>query len=1773
MAEPRTLEDIAIALNPTPRALITDEDVKTNEGEKEKGVRTLSSLTMPLGPLSLQKNGSVPTPESDTLEGAEKRTLSTIQSRLLSEGQYGGPPYELNPDDEELSFKAGINFLNAFYANTFDQYQATMAQLGGDHERSKWIRQEMAKRYESGISGSAGELASSIAPQLAVYGLKAAGKTSVGAVVGASWLLWTGVTEYADQLYKMEEEELETGKDFSTYREVSTALGSALLQVGIEALSMFTFVTKVTAVKPATLAKLGAHYLKGQKDEAIKLIMKVLPASIAEGAIIEGSEEVLQNFTSNLFEATYNPDIRTMEAMVSGTGKSFLFGAIAGGVLGPAARGISLSQKESIISLTQDMADQEAINRIREETKIAIPNMSEEHIDMWIMSAKVRGAKNDKSIAEVMAEDELKVVQSRVEELKHFMEEYDTDILFNMIRPEDSRLTKIEKDNLDEAKKAIQSGVNKHEVFKKYGWFYTEQDNAWKLRINPELMTIKQPFHNALSNNEEVYNLRLQDVIDYETLFRLYPDMKDADVSLRHLPERVFGTYDPYNKAITIDPWKVGNNPIKQKFPTMPNETFQKAMFTHEIQHLIQDREGFLHMPKYENFYGLADDSKIIADFLKKKDYDIDDYIAKVYPSSTLEKHIKTILFHHTLMGNGLALDTNEVNHFTQHFSRLLNKALRTTIGDGPYRDVLMVNRKGAINRALMWYEQLLASNNYQREQVDRIMSAIRNTIYNKDVVEQGRKRHTAQAQIASLFPKYYKGTADYFKRNFPERLDIYKKMFIEQEAVNAEAYFYLTKKQRDLVPVYAGKAAVMQISEDGEMLKRYSDEGDLQQELELGKDKTFFHSSSTGEYRGAVEFDSDGPTIIHAFKSANTETMFHELGHILRRDLTETELKKAEKLFKVKGGVWTRANEESFAEHYVEWHKTGTVKNKEYIPIFEKIQRALINLYEGVVNINPNIEVSKEMNDFFSSLYNNKYEPYSDPRAVEGRSNSIRDIARKMYYGVLDRVDIEAKAKRFGWKYIGSVAKRMASIMSHHQDQGLQLVRGMHKSLVQQGYSRKDAGKMLNDLVLIYEDLDIWEQKKETLDGNILTDAEIEALTPAYNMLDDYLKTSKQEYIESGEMKQGFVERMQATISEQLQEVEGKPTTPKRIKKAGDLRDVLKITNRMNFVPIPLALWLESKYSYNPRATKKILSIVVRRGRKSMKIADLIKAEGTYESLKEFAIKREDIKLGDIISSYSYRKGKDFANIALREAAIKDDAVRHHPLTKAKKRSKHIPEGFAHPASNLPFVRNYIVKNSLNEFLGDITKRVDSIGLPSKVLNVAKMTAFWNPVFLPMYDMVQAAMLGSFNPINPKSYTRLHRAMKMVLEQGEDYQSFKQSGLFSTPFPNPLKGHMDAMNAMFVGGKKAGVYGSEMELHLANFFGSTIPIYRGVGINPIKAVKSYYNMSWKTAWLLDNVVRVNSALYLTEKVGMSKYDAAQRAALFHGDYAGVPANTRKHLNRIFFTPTFKIAMGKLYINMLKGTAETIDPTVKTSTQAKRNMMSMMRTLAIVGGFDILLTSLGFERDEWGRRYVKETETEKGPKESVLTWSGPHNMFLKYLYRARDAMKPEVDNSIKRFTTSNKWEIHPLYRVALEVQANRQPNGDPITYAFDDPLIKLWKRMKYSLVNIVGVLKLGQGIEEPGARRALAKESSAWFSALTQPFTFTYLRDIKPVRATMSVKSLKTAFSRDVHKLLEKSAYIDPVKYEKMTNNFIERVEKILLNYDLIDYDLDDEPR
>ncbi len=648
------------------------------------------------------------------------------------------------------------------------------------------------------------------------------------------------------------------------------------------------------------------------------------------------------------------------------------------------------------------------------------------------------------------------------------------------------------------------------------------------------------------------------------------------------------------------------------------------------------------------------------------------------------------------------------------------------------------------------------------------------------------------------------------------------------------------------------------------------------------------------------------------------------------------------------------------------------------------------------------------------------------------------------------------------------------------------------------------------------------------------------------------------------------------------------------KFKRAGentaDIDAVAEVVGKIKPASFEASLFLENFIRNTPdEAASFYLGLLEegRGGRIVPKISSL-----SLKDIIEHGVSPDQINAVDLIGGLGRRLGQDSAILNVRSAAIKEG------LAKRFKSGKDVgitESPFAR--SDARYFEDYVTHPILNEWLGRMTRPGwKAFDIISQGVSTVKMASFYNPLFLPMYDIFQSGMLGSLKPhltgagiggaiggipgaalgfVAGEAVTlTLAKGFYHALAKTPLYFHALSGGLSSKPFPNHLHTFRDAQVhlkeslAPVKGQLWAAAISNGVELSKAVVGLEAWKRYQQGerawklfnGLPPQQVLKQAYNLSHGIAWQLDRGVRMANYIWLRQGKGfkeikfgekrpikgklrdaMGHMEAAQTAALFNADYASVPAPTRKILNLGLYTPTFKIAMGKLYFNMIssaikgigRGTDLALGGIFNTSKMTKKEKVQawgLLNTAAIGMGFHLYMISQGFKTEIPFVKYKRPTVTGEGPQDIVSNYSNPGNLWIKYAFRIYNSLfRASPTPELKRLVNSFKWEFTPLLRIAGNMADNMDDSGDAIVLTTDTKFQGRMKLLKYALLNGAAMAKLVEPDRRTvEARTALANEMGQLFAIATAPFVFSYLKDIDSEVATSQINQMQTSFTNDI---------------------------------------------
>lgn len=671
-----------------------------------------------------------------------------------------------------------------------------------------------------------------------------------------------------------------------------------------------------------------------------------------------------------------------------------------------------------------------------------------------------------------------------------------------------------------------------------------------------------------------------------------------------------------------------------------------------------------------------------------------------------------------------------------------------------------------------------------------------------------------------------------------------------------------------------------------------------------------------------------------------------------------------------------------------------------------------------------------------------------------------------------------------------GIAVKNINSVRVVYEEEGLDLVRKIAKVT-------KFNEQTMKELPFVFEN------KKDAR----RTEPEFKE---AVNLLEKYFEDSFNELQIRGGLTRTWKERV-------LQDLRAELRTTQDLEHQNIIRRTIQKVYDTEFEHIPTQVWFEKGLARNAEnryeIMRQLLSIKAGVKRNTIRLSDLVEAG---------IINKEDLHIRDVIGSYARRLGKDIALLDVKEAG-KREGLLISPEPGAR-----LPKGKENYVS-APFHAPVFYGSRLHPTLHDWVWEISGRPFGSNIIaqgvrrgiSLYKMAKFYNPLFLPMYDAVQAVMLSRGSWIK-----ELPLAAKDYFTRNEHWRESGYHGVRSQPYAN-----------LFTNYQKELIQKSQR---------FTKNLFNAHNLLPTEIVSQMYNASWNLAWTLDGIMRQASYRTLIKK-GYSNQDAAQLAALFHGDYASVPPRTREALNLVFFTPTFKIAMAKLHKEMIKGTVKT---SLNNNAGGRDYSLAkgLATTVGIMVAWDLFMTGyMGFDREEWGWKYKRRIMGKKGPEDFIIGFSGPHNIWNNELLRIQNSVNVVNKSPLKAWLRVQTNKANPLYGDVADLINNEDNKAEaevfytgrpvPIYKEFDHPANQALDVMDFMLRRTLPIIDLfDPNQRELTDRTRLAKETSKLFEVVTRPFTFRYSKVPMDERLRKRIQGLSKDLETQILNFGEKGA-------------------------------------
>jgi len=815
-------------------------------------------------------------------------------------------------------------------------------------------------------------------------------------------------------------------------------------------------------------------------------------------------------------------------------------------------------------------------------------------------------------------------------------------------------------------------------------------------------------------------------------------------------------------------------------------------------------------------------------------------------------------------------------------------------------------------------------------------------------------------------------------------------------------------------------------------------------------------------------------------------------------------------------------------------------------------------------------------------------------------KSKAMASWMKDIGIRILDSVSVEAKYRRIGQAEVGRKVKNFHTTVSNTQQEGFGIV---HNLLRQLGYDQQAS----SDAVWYFQDERDMAHLKQA------DPARYERLRPAFETLDHLQHDAQVRRVEAGiaddnqttifsndGKKHKTVTGFQAHVMQQIDvdqaiytkglawDREALRKAANNPERAAKLRERIATTEawlaenesirdaayNMNYTHLPTSWLAEEMTSSNPEARKYVMRYIARsfkpafgtaRPRKNLTLRDLVEIRDPKTGKPFF--QRSDFNLGNVIMSYMTRLGRDLGMADVLQAAKKAGMAR--PLSESEFLNRDVAEPTASdeaanlsemPLGSSPALgsQRWMIHDLLHNWLNNEVSmnRNDYTGPLAGLwrgMATMKNAAFYNPIILPLYNTVQATWAGTI--WRRGSWTAMKEAYREVNTRGVIYQEAARLGFNSKPFAESHRSIRDHL-----------AYMQRTNRGLYEYVASTVPTHY---------LGDILTASQSLAWKFEEVGRMQGYIMLRKHRGFTAEDAAQQVALYFGDYASVPQTTRMFLNKIFFTPTFKIAMAKQHYRMFRDAGKMAAAIVKGRTGDLSKVQVQNGVALMWLGMATFLTDQlfhiwGFETDRYGWKYKKSVETPNGPKELIMTMSNPNNAFSKYGFRTADAFAPGNTNIPMSLWRSNNWELHPAWRLFQGMLTNTDEQGDQIYNPFDSFTHQTADKSWYATSRAIPLLKWAQEVLLPQtsksaseAKRIVAQEVPAVWLPVVWPTTFSYMRAPEVQRKADAVKRLiqqyRTQFNKDIRAADTTEQVQDVLRdYQARTVNLNERVQEIL---------------
>ena len=180
---------------------------------------------------------------------------------------------------------------------------------------------------------------------------------------------------------------------------------------------------------------------------------------------------------------------------------------------------------------------------------------------------------------------------------------------------------------------------------------------------------------------------------------------------------------------------------------------------------------------------------------------------------------------------------------------------------------------------------------------------------------------------------------------------------------------------------------------------------------------------------KATVSIANDGRFIVTALTDPNVSTPLHEMAHIYEHYL---ENKERQKILKWAGKKdWDMSVSEKFSRGFEKYLSEGKSPSAELNKIFENFKKWLLNIYNGIVGSDIDIELNKEMRKIYDTMLSGKGKQAKAPSVNKILGKPAPD---KITVGVAKAIEaqikLEINAAKKGKDFVKNIIKNVGETL-----------------------------------------------------------------------------------------------------------------------------------------------------------------------------------------------------------------------------------------------------------------------------------------------------------------------------------------------------------------------------------------------------------------------------------------------------------------------------------------------------------------------------------------------------------------------------------------------------------------------------------------------------------------------------------------------------------------------------------------------------------------------